>query len=350
MTGDRIETAEERDALPVTTVIRDAQGAVFERFAEGFWVATGEEIGGVPEVPAIVLYRPDAPRPATFTDSSCEHCPDGHADPTSRPWGVYVAAERDGDGQPIYLRVQPTAGQHVAKSDAEWVRERLNAAPVTDLRADIEALAASNGAWKGDKHVRVTQRTDYGEVTRSAIWVDDLRAILAAHPTVGNEQGWAWQQTHGGWYSGPEDMAAIERVADALVDAWTSMPSSVLDRESWFRLARAAVQAAHPTVESAGVDLIAAERRRQVEVEGYTAEHDDGHESALARAAACYAMPIRTALLPHEYGAPSAWPWTREFWKPTPGDRVRELVKAGALIAAAIDAHLTRQEPSDDAR
>ena len=51
-----------------------------------------------------------------------------------------------------------------------------------NLRADIEALAASNGAWKGEKHVRVTQRTDYGEVTRSAIWVDDLRAILAAHP------------------------------------------------------------------------------------------------------------------------------------------------------------------------
>ena len=347
MTGDRIETAEERDALPVTTVIRDAQGAVFERFAEGFWVATGEEIGGVPEVPAIVLYRPDAPRPAAFTDSSCEHCPDVDA------LAKFLTGRAIPGGSGPDVILSPNQADHLARSlsmefssrapvadlrtdieardeTIEQLREEIRArrsfmrdhaiahhgaAPWTDderaaglvppfehecglmcrnpdadrirtILADVEALAASNGAWKGAKHFRVTQRTDCGEVTRSAVWVDDLRAILATHPTV----------------------------------------------------------------ESAGVAMIADERRRQVEVEGYTAEHDDGHESALARAAACYAMPIRTALLPHEYGAPSAWPWTREFWKPTPGDRVRELVKAGALIAAAIDAHLTRQEASDGAR
>jgi hypothetical protein len=31
------------------------------------------------------------------------------------------------------------------------------------------------------------------------------------------------------------------------------------------------------------------------------------------------------------------WPWSKHWWKPTPNDRVRELVKAGALIAAEID-------------
>lgn len=60
--------------------------------------------------------------------AGCEHCPDGHADPESRPWGVFVASERDGDGQPTHLYVAPTAGQHVAESDAEWVRARLNEA------------------------------------------------------------------------------------------------------------------------------------------------------------------------------------------------------------------------------
>lgn len=30
-------------------------------------------------------------------------------------------------------------------------------------------------------------------------------------------------------------------------------------------------------------------------------------------------------------------PWDNEWWKPSPDDRKRELVKAGALIAAAID-------------
>lgn len=32
-----------------------------------------------------------------------------------------------------------------------------------------------------------------------------------------------------------------------------------------------------------------------------------------------------------------AWPWEARFWKPCPDDRARELVKAGALIAAEID-------------
>jgi hypothetical protein len=31
------------------------------------------------------------------------------------------------------------------------------------------------------------------------------------------------------------------------------------------------------------------------------------------------------------------WPWTQRTFKPTPHDRIRELVKAGALIAAEID-------------
>ena len=31
------------------------------------------------------------------------------------------------------------------------------------------------------------------------------------------------------------------------------------------------------------------------------------------------------------------WPWNLIWWKPTPNDRIRELVKAGALIAAEID-------------
>jgi len=31
------------------------------------------------------------------------------------------------------------------------------------------------------------------------------------------------------------------------------------------------------------------------------------------------------------------WPWHPLQWKPTPKDRVRELVKAGALIVAEIE-------------
>ena len=84
-----------------------------------------------------------------------------------------------------------------------------------------------------------------------------------------------------------------------------------------------------------GVDLIAAERLRQIEGEGYDPEHDAEHPEEMARAAACYAMPVGDR--PFEYGVPLLWPWTPDYWKPTPDDRVRELVKAGALIAAEID-------------
>lgn len=90
-----------------------------------------------------------------------------------------------------------------------------------------------------------------------------------------------------------------------------------------------------------GAGLIAIERKRQVECEGWTPEHDDTHDKEeLARAAVCYATP--------EYDRPylpsCIWPWDPSWWKPMPTDRVRELVKAGALIAAEID-RLSRSSP-----
>lgn len=57
----------------------------------------------------------------------CEHCPDGHTPPDhGQPWGVWVGSERDGDGQPRTIHVARSAGAHVAESDAQWVRDRLN--------------------------------------------------------------------------------------------------------------------------------------------------------------------------------------------------------------------------------
>ncbi|WP_240964348.1 hypothetical protein [Streptomyces sp. C1-2] len=68
----------------------------------------------------------DDPAPAPAGD--CEHCPDGHtpADSGSQPWGVWVGTERDGDGQPTTIHVARSGGAHVAESDAEWIRARLN--------------------------------------------------------------------------------------------------------------------------------------------------------------------------------------------------------------------------------
>lgn len=88
------------------------------------------------------------------------------------------------------------------------------------------------------------------------------------------------------------------------------------------------------------IELISEERIRQIDKEGYSFKSDAGHtNSQLALAAACYALPwqyrdsIDGAFVP----LPNIWPWGRESWKPTPEDRIRELVKAGALVVAEID-------------
>lgn len=92
-----------------------------------------------------------------------------------------------------------------------------------------------------------------------------------------------------------------------------------------------------------GIELIAAERRRQIETKGYTPQHDDAHTgSELAQAAACYAQ-IETMLI-RDYSdlnlindwARANWPWDESTLKVN-RDPVRMLVKAGALIIAEID-------------
>lgn len=87
-----------------------------------------------------------------------------------------------------------------------------------------------------------------------------------------------------------------------------------------------------------GIDMIAAERERHA-LEGWTGEHDDGHDNGELRDAAMSYLFAAAhtegvmALHPHP---PHGWPFRREDWKPSP-DELRNLVKAGALIAAEID-------------
>ncbi|MGC3609462.1 hypothetical protein ACPTJN_25865 [Pseudomonas aeruginosa] len=83
---------------------------------------------------------------------------------------------------------------------------------------------------------------------------------------------------------------------------------------------------------------VQAERRRQVEAEGWTPEHDDEHSHGqMARAAACYALAGSSA--PNDGTAALlvslAWPWDQQWWKPTSARR--DLVKAGALVLAEIE-------------
>lgn len=80
------------------------------------------------------------------------------------------------------------------------------------------------------------------------------------------------------------------------------------------------------------------ERRRQVEAEGWTPEHDDEHSHGqMARAAACYALAGSSA--PNDGTAALlvslAWPWDEQWWKPSTARR--DMVKACALALAEIE-------------
>ena len=90
-----------------------------------------------------------------------------------------------------------------------------------------------------------------------------------------------------------------------------------------------------------GIERIEEERERQISQEGYTPEHDDNHDdSELLKAADCYITAVRRmSQLVYKNlwkKLPALWPWDKEWWKPS-DDPVRNLVKAGALIAAEID-------------
>jgi hypothetical protein len=92
------------------------------------------------------------------------------------------------------------------------------------------------------------------------------------------------------------------------------------------------------------INLIRAERQRQITEEGYTATHDDHHTAheELIMAAATYEMEPedRTEI-------PANWPWDIKTWKPTASEgtsgRIKELCKAGALYMAAKD-YMERNE------
>jgi hypothetical protein len=85
-----------------------------------------------------------------------------------------------------------------------------------------------------------------------------------------------------------------------------------------------------------GIELIAEERKRQVTQEGFTNKSDDVYVNGeLSAAASAYAHPV---YFEHSGGtAPIQWQWNPKSWKPSPNNRVKELIKAGALIVAEID-------------
>jgi hypothetical protein len=100
-----------------------------------------------------------------------------------------------------------------------------------------------------------------------------------------------------------------------------------------------AALASSPSLTAAARDVLG-ERHRQVEVEGWTPEHDDEHgDGDLAAAAACYSLNKT------QIGAYILWPWNSGWWKPR--DTRSNLVRAAALLLAEIE-RLDRAAPQTE--
>jgi len=83
-----------------------------------------------------------------------------------------------------------------------------------------------------------------------------------------------------------------------------------------------------------GAYMIAEERERQIKDEGYNAEHDQAHAPmTLAKAAVSYILCNDEKK--RKIAKTTYWPWEDKYYKPR--DMKRNLVRAGALVAAAID-------------
>jgi hypothetical protein len=91
-----------------------------------------------------------------------------------------------------------------------------------------------------------------------------------------------------------------------------------------------------------GVGLIQDERQRQLTEEEFLPSHDEQYtKQELIRAAQSYLMAAEFIEQFHKRRTanmiqPSWWPWDEKWWKPS-SDPIRNLQKAGALIAAEID-------------
>jgi hypothetical protein len=80
---------------------------------------------------------------------------------------------------------------------------------------------------------------------------------------------------------------------------------------------------------------VLAERKRQVNQEGWKTEHDDKHgKGELAQAAACYAIAPRDIVWPNQE---PVWPWSGRYNKTAKHGQRRCLIIAAALLVAEIE-------------
>ena len=161
---------------------------------------------------------------------------------------------------------------------------------------------------------------------------DRVAKALATHPANGARA-----------VDAEEDAYVIDRMGKLLAGVAIALkgPEKALHRHGYQDLVEVAqtlileleLYRDHVGVQSGAAYDVLAERRRQIEKEGFVPADDDAYVFGELRSAAlCYISG----------DTKSGWPWDKEWWKPT--DDRHDLIKAGALIIAEIE-RLDRSAP-----
>lgn len=242
----------------------------------------------------------------------------------------------------------------------------LRAAAASEAGAEFDAELDARLA-EGDRIIE-----EIASIVRAPAQAAEPVAWVRKHPDTGKLSGdWLWndvieecRKDSGVWFplgflTAPplpppasaldEEAFVVKRLSESLADVYTTLIGDdkvdVDDNLNAIqRVERAAqvlrlelelyrAQASAPVVLTDSARDVLAERRRQIEREGWTPARDDQYrDHELSCAAGCYAMYT----LAYPAGdPPPAWPWAADWWKPT--THRRNLVKAGALILAEIE-------------
>lgn len=245
---------------------------------------------------------------------------------------------------------------HIARCDPDTMRSILTEL-IARRAADTGAVGVYRAALAKEFHDGPLMADDHEFVTDSGqgkwcldvvdFFVARLSSLTkleagAAEPVGKLVRVPRWTDTGHGYHE-LDDRSAI--VTDRSKGAWV--------RYSDLAAAPPAPQPSLAGEVSEGARDVLAERQRQVEVEGWTHEHDDQHTNMeMAYAASAYLGPVWMAPPAVSGGdftvsskplfdfPPIQWAWHREWWKPG-GDSAEDyrwrLVRGAALALAEIE-------------
>ena len=196
-----------------------------------------------------------------------------------------------------------------------------------ELDRNLDGQCPHTGAFR--------YRVDCGECRRPAF----ARALAAAREEGRIEE----RATLGRLPSFNIPISELEEGSEAVPDLSAMFTALAAARREGASEGAAAEHARMVALTTPGTFAIAEERQRQIASEGWTPEHDDEHAGGeMAWAGAAYAL-VAGGMQP-DAALARIWPWAGRWWKPrtvagarTDENRIRDLTRAGALIAAEID-------------